>query len=116
MGLIEIYGPNDDTLRMGLIRIYGPNDDALRVGLLEELEKFISMWDVPWCLGGDFNVVRFSSERSTRGRLSSVMCELLAFSNLCNLVEPPLEGARFAWSSHEEVPILSHIDHLFFSV
>jgi len=36
--------------------------------------------------------------------------------NLCNFVNPPLEGARFTWSSHEELPILSHIDHFLFSV
>ena len=33
-------------------------------------------------------MVRFPSKRSTRGRLTSAMCEFLAFINLCNLVGP----------------------------
>ena len=57
-----------------------------------------------------------SHKRSTRGRLTSAMCEFSAFINLCNLVDPLLEGAQFTQSSHEEVPILSHIDHFLFSV
>ena len=44
-------------------------------------------------LGGDFNVFRLPSKRSTRGRLTSVMSEFPAFINLCNLVDSPLEGA-----------------------
>ena len=61
--------------------LYGPNDDTLGVGLWEELEMLSSLGDIPWCLGGDFNVVRFPSERSTKGRLISTMCELSAFIN-----------------------------------
>jgi len=105
-----------DNFVWGLIGIYGPNDDALRVNLWEELELFLSSWDIPWCLGGDFNVVRFPFERSTRGRLTSAMCDFSTFINQCNLVDPPLEGARFTWSSHEEVPILSRLDRFLFSV
>ena len=56
-------------------------------------------------------MVRFPSKTSTREILTSAMCEFSAFIiNLCNLVGSPLEGARFTWSSHEEVPILSRID------
>ena len=64
----------------------------------------------PWCLGGDFNVIRFPSERSTSGRLSWAMREFSIFIDSCNLIDPPLKGARFTWSSHEEVPVLSRID------
>ena len=55
-----------DNFVWGLIGIYGPNDDTLRGYLWEKLENFLSGWDVPWCLEGDFNVIRFPSERSTR--------------------------------------------------
>ena len=76
---------------------------------------FISIWDIPWCLGSDFNVVRFPSERATGGRLTSAMTEFSDFIDSCNCIDPPLEGGCFTWSSHEEVPVLSRIDRFLFT-
>jgi len=61
----------EDKFKWSLIEVYGPNDDYLRFALFEELSFFMPSWDIPWCLGGDFNIIRFPSERSTCGRLSS---------------------------------------------
>ena len=82
----------------------------MRSPSFEELVTFMSNWDIPWCLGGDFNVVRFPFERSTGGRLTSVRIEFSDFIDSCNLIDPALEGGRFTWSSHKEVPVLSRID------
>ena len=43
--------------------VSGLNSDRDRSFLWEELSGLCSWWDVPWCGGGDFNVVRFPSER-----------------------------------------------------
>ena len=94
----------------GLIGVDGPNDDNVRSALFEELVTFMSNWDIPWCLGGGFNVVRFPSQRSTGGRLNSAMIEFSDFIGSYNLIDPPLEGGCFTCSSHEEVPMLSRID------
>jgi hypothetical protein len=39
--------------------VYGPNVNRDRRLMWDELAGIRSWWDVPWCLGGDFNVVRF---------------------------------------------------------
>ena len=44
---------------------------------------FISIWDIPWCLGSDFNVVRLPSERATGGRLTSAMTEFSDLIDSC---------------------------------
>jgi len=69
----------EDNFEWGLIGVYGPNDDHLRCALFEELLLFMSSWDIPWCLGGDFNVIRFPSERFTGGRLTWAMRDFSAF-------------------------------------
>jgi len=106
----------EDNFEWGLIGVYGPNDDHLRCALFEELVSFMSSWDILWCLGGDFNVIRFPSERSSGGHLTWAMRGFSAFIDSCNLIDPPLEGARFTWSSHEVVPVLSRIDWFLYSV
>jgi len=98
----------------GLIGVYGPNDDNVRSVFFEELVTSMSNWDIPWSLGGDFNVT-FLFERSTGGRLTFAMAEFCDFIDSCGLIDSLLEGVRFTWSSHEEVLGLSRIDRFLFT-
>lgn len=41
--------------------VYGPMDRRLGRSFWNELDSIRSKWNGPWCLGGDWNVVRFSS-------------------------------------------------------
>ena len=43
--------------------IYDPNDNNLRGQMWDELNGIQQFWEVPWCYIGDFNIVRFPSER-----------------------------------------------------
>uniref|UniRef100_A0A7N2LEX3 GRAM domain-containing protein n=1 Tax=Quercus lobata TaxID=97700 RepID=A0A7N2LEX3_QUELO len=52
-----------DHFVWALTGVYGPNSDRDRSFFWEELSGLCSWWDVPWCVRGDFNVVRFPSER-----------------------------------------------------
>ena len=54
-----------DDFVWGLIGVYDPNDVNLRHVFFDELKLFLSLWDIPWCLGGDFNVARSPLERSS---------------------------------------------------
>ena len=68
-----------DSYVWGLIEVYSSNEGNVKSDLFEELVTFMSNCDIPWCLGGDFSVVRFPSERSTGGRLTSAMIEFSGF-------------------------------------
>ena len=52
----------DDHFEWAFIGVYGPNSDRDRHLPWEELAGIHSWWNVPWGIGGDFNVVRFPSE------------------------------------------------------
>jgi hypothetical protein len=51
--------------------VYGLNRERDRRLLWDELAGILSWWNLPWCIGGDFNVTWFPSERSGGARLES---------------------------------------------
>jgi len=95
--------------------VYGPNDDRERRDLWVELAGLMSWWEMPWCIGGDFNVVRFPSERSSGAGYFAAMEEFSDFIFMHNLVDLPLEDGQFTWSNNQEDQIWSRIDRLLVS-
>ena len=51
-------------------RVYGPTMKTERKELWSELGAIRGIWNEPWCIVGDFNMIRFPSKRSKGGRLS----------------------------------------------
>ncbi|KAG6663824.1 hypothetical protein CIPAW_02G049700 [Carya illinoinensis] len=81
--------------------VYGANLDKDRSLLWDELVGIHNWWDLPWCIGGDFNVVRFPSDASGSRRLQPAM---EAFSECIfdlNLVDLPLAGGTATWSNNQ---------------
>ena len=95
--------------------VFGPNDDSLRNGLWLELREVSQKWRAAWGIVGDFNVVRFPSERLRCQRFSSPM---LAFSDFIaehHLIDLPLRGGSFTWSCNTIPPSMSRIDRVMVS-
>ncbi|RVW49042.1 hypothetical protein CK203_080976 [Vitis vinifera] len=53
--------------------VYGPVCNRDSEDLWEELRSVKGLWSDPWCVGGDFNLVRFLEERSRGGGLIASM-------------------------------------------
>jgi hypothetical protein len=72
---------NSELLTISLSGLFaggcGPNSDV-DLNCNRELTGLISWWDLPWCIGGDFDVACFNSERS-RAIFSPAMKELYHF-------------------------------------
>ena len=91
--------------------LYGPTCDVVRQDLWVELRDIRQKWFDPWCVFGDFNVIRFSSERLRCRRCTPQMLEFSDFIEDLNLVDLSLGGGgRFTWSSGTANPSLSRID------
>ena len=81
----------------------------------DELIGIQQLWDVPWCYIGDFNVVRFPREQSRGLRLTLAMENFSKFIEELNLIDLPLEGGSYTWSSGSDQPSMSRIDRVLVS-
>ena len=95
--------------------VYGPNSVRDRRLLWEELVGLNSWWNVPWCVGGDFNVVRFPSECSSSTSFTTAMWEFSSFISEQGLIDISLQGGSFTWSNSREVVSKARLDRFLFS-
>ena len=95
--------------------VYGPNREKDRRLLWDELASVLSWWNLPWCIGGDFNVTQFPSERSSGAHLDFAMMGFSYFIYEQGLMDLPLVGGAFTWSVSQDPPLWSRIDHFLVS-
>ncbi|KAJ9681633.1 hypothetical protein PVL29_017839 [Vitis rotundifolia] len=77
--------------------VYGPVCSREREGFWEELGAIKGLWGDPWCVGGDFNMVRFPEERSRGGGLTAPMRRFSEVVEDLELRDIPLKGGPFTW-------------------
>ena len=90
--------------------VYGPNDNGQRSTLWDELSQVRARWPMAWCLVGDFNIIRYLSERLGCESFSPTMFAFSDFIENNSLVDLPLEGASFTWFRDSGLPSMSRID------
>jgi hypothetical protein len=94
--------------------VYGLNSNSDRRLLWDELAGILSWWSLPWCIGGDFNVTRFPSERSGEGSLSA-MRDFSDFIFDQGLLDLPLAGGTCTWSLRPDPLVWSRINRFLIS-
>ena len=80
------------------------------MALWEELARLHSRWNMTWCLIGDFNIIRYPSERFGYKSFISAMFAFSDFIEANYLVDLPLEGASFTWFRDSGTDCMSRID------
>ena len=76
-------------------RVYGPNDNTARGQMWDELVGIQHYWNVPLYCMGEFNIVRFPSERMSNSCLTPAMEKFSKLIRDLNLIDFPLEGGSF---------------------
>ena len=66
-------------------------------------------------MGGDFNVVRFPSERSGSTTFTAAMREFSHFISEKGLIDIPLQGGSFTWANSCDVALKARLDKFLFS-
>ena len=82
----------EDGLTWIFTGVYGPFFKNDRDCMWEELGAIRGLWDDPWCLGGDFNVILSQRERSRQGRLTGAMRSFAQTVDELGLLNLPLQG------------------------
>ncbi|KAG6710349.1 hypothetical protein I3842_05G000600 [Carya illinoinensis] len=90
--------------------VYGPNLNRTKSLLCDELAGLSNTWDLCWCIGGDVNVTRFLSERSSGSSFNLAMVDFSNFISKQDLLHIPLANGSFTWSCNREHPSWSRID------
>ncbi|KAG6635923.1 hypothetical protein CIPAW_11G076800 [Carya illinoinensis] len=88
-----------DKWEWAFVGIYGPKVDRDRRRLWEELAGLYSIWELSWCMGGDFNITHFSSERSGLYQNFGAMEEFSEFIFDLDLTDLPLVKGKYTWSN-----------------
>lgn len=104
-----------DDFKFMLTGAYGPQNDREKLDFLAELSELRSLNDLPWLAMGDFNMVR-SIEDITSNSINLGI--VLSFNNTIEdleLLEVPLVGRKFTWSSKRPSPTFSRLDRVFIS-
>ncbi|RVW42423.1 Transposon TX1 uncharacterized 149 kDa protein [Vitis vinifera] len=95
--------------------VYGPFVKVEKEEFLSELGAIKGRWNEPCCVAGDFNMIRFPSERSRGGRLSPSMRRFTEVIEELELRDLPLQGGMFTWSGGFNNLLKSRIDRFLIS-
>lgn len=95
--------------------IYGPNRSNGREDFWDELAGLGAICGPRWCLGGDFNVVRFAREKNKPVRARRSMRMFNEIISELSLIDPPLANGDYTWSNFRDNPTCSRIDRFLFT-
>lgn len=104
-----------DGFQWVLTNVYGPNKPLERAGFWEELDNVCNYWNLPWCLGGDFNTVLSCDEKTNCSQTTRSMKDFASFIEQHELVNLPLKGARYTWSNNQSNPVMCRLDRFLLS-
>lgn len=94
---------------------YGPTQDTLKLGFIQELMFTCNLAKDPWILVGDFNLVRWLTDRSFCNAAFPLMDMFNRFIAQAGILDIPLKNRSYTWSSRRPQPTFSKLDRIFLS-
>jgi len=98
-----------------LTGVYAPNDRAEREETWWELGAARGLFTGPWVLCGDFNAVRYPSEKYNCNRINRAMTELSEFIEDMELMDLDLAGGEFTWRRGDRHSTAARLDRFLIS-
>ncbi|XP_060202053.1 uncharacterized protein LOC132630501 [Lycium barbarum] len=98
--------------------VYAKCDEVERMPLWDSIYQLVGSYDMPWLVGGDFNVVMNKEEKIGGVPVVPQNFEDFAFCiNSCDLFETCLKGSPFTWWNGRagDDCIFERLDRIFFN-
>ncbi|XP_058211519.1 uncharacterized protein LOC131323689 [Rhododendron vialii] len=93
-----------------ILNVYAPNNYIERRDVWNEIKARKIRFNMPWVLGGDFNEIKSTGERSGCSRVDRGIRDFQEFINCMEVIDLPMVGRKFTWSNVQEENIQSRID------
>lgn len=104
-----------DNLEWEVINVYGPVQNERKVEFIEELTTKINNLQCSFILGGDFNLIRYASEKSSQHAHQSKMDLFNKFISDSGIKQMARKGGKYTWTNKQDQPVMSMIDRVFTS-
>jgi hypothetical protein len=98
-----------------LANVYGPAQDEFKDCFLAKLSNFCSKAKYPMLVGGDFNILRYSSDKNKRFHDNNFSSVFNLVINSYDLRELNLSGGKYTWSNNGKNPTLEKLDRVLIS-
>ncbi|KAL4198737.1 hypothetical protein AMTRI_Chr03g141540 [Amborella trichopoda] len=106
IGLLRVYG----KFSWGLINVYSDVISALKEEFLSSLGDVLSH-NIPFCLCGDFNFIRWLDDTSSNISLNSSMRMFNFFIERFQVFDLSIAGTKFTWSNNSATNlVMSKLD------
>jgi exonuclease III len=101
-----------DNFNWEIINVYGPVHSEKKEGFLDELSRKVSRLSVPFIIGGDFNMIRFTWEKSSGNVTQMWMDAFNDFIRDNGIKEMMRKGNKFTWTNKQINHVMSVLDRV----
>ena len=101
--------------KWNFLNVYGAAQEMNKNEFLAELARFCNKNKLPFLIGGDFNIIRFATEKN---KPSGVHKHTDLFNSIISaneLLDIQMVGGKYTWSNNQENPTLERLDRILIS-
>lgn len=104
-----------DGKEWGIINIYGPVQGEKKDDFLREILGKSNSMQIPFMMGGDFNMIRFPDEKSNGNIHKRWADKFNSFIALAELRELHRSGGKYTWTNKQADPVMEVLDRVLVS-
>lgn len=104
-----------DNVIWEVINVYGPVQNEKKQEFMEELLQKVRGLQCSLIMRGDFNLIRFASEKSSQNIDQSKLDLFNSFISDAGIKEIIRKGSKFTWTNKQDQPVMSALDRVFTS-